>query len=567
LLRVCSGVARALSGTLLLYAHFGLCNGLFKMRIKFVPLIVTLVPLLLRGQGLNPSSFSLFNRPADVWPTYNGDYSGRRFSDLNAINQSNIDRLKIDWIYRITSVGPQRGVGGPTIKSTPLLVNGILYFTVPDHVFAVNAHTGEELWQYDFQDQGGHLVGQRGVAMYGNWLYFLTPDGWFISLNASDGKERWRKKVADEKLQYFTTISPLIVKNHVIVGVGGDAMDVRGYLEARDPETGEVQWKWWSEPLKMGDPGSNTWPSQEAMDHGGGMTWLPGTYDPDLNLIYWGTGNANPVFAGQSRQGSNLYTASIVALNPDNGKLAWYFQGSPHDTHDWDNVETPVLFDATIDGKPRKLLAQAGRCGWFFVLDRTNGKNLVSRPFSGTGNWAKGVDAKGQPIPDPAKEPKVNGSMIDMPAMGATNWPPPSYDPQTELFYVNGTEGYGIAYLYDTSAHPEGYGGGGGGNFDSRSALFAIDIHNGNIKWKHEVQPQGFGGGMTGGILTTAGHLLFTGDSTSLTAFDPATGKILWHQRLMSSVSNGPSTYTLDGKQYVLVGAGDSLYALTLAGQ
>jgi alcohol dehydrogenase (cytochrome c) len=192
------------------------------------------------------------------------------------------------------------------------------------------------------------------------------------------------------------------------------------------------------------------------------------------------------------------------------------------------------------------------------VLDRTNGKNLVSKPFSGTGNWAKGVDSKGQPIPDPDKEPKIDGSMIDMPAMGATNWPPPSYDPQTELFYVNGTEGYGVAYLYDTTANPEGYGGGGGGNFDSRSALFALDIHTGNVKWKHEHA-------MSGGIITTAGHLLFTGDSGSLQAFDPATGKVLWHQQLMSALSNGPSSYLLDGKQYIIVGAGDSLYALTLA--
>ena len=188
----------------------------------------------------------------------------------------------------------------------------------------------------------------------------MTPDGWFISLNAKDGKERWRKKVADEKLQYFTTMAPLIVKNHILVGVGGDAMDVRGYLESRDPETGELQWRWWTTPEKMGDPGSETWPNLDAMDHGGGMTWLPGTYDPELNLLYWGTGNANPVFAGQSRKGANLWTASIVALNPDTGKLAWYFQASPHDTHDWDNVETPVLFDATIDGQPRKLLAPGG---------------------------------------------------------------------------------------------------------------------------------------------------------------------------------------------------------------
>lgn len=533
--------------------------------MKLAPALLFLSAAIVQAQSLDPKTLTLFKQPPDVWPTYNGDYSGRRFSELDQINQSNIDRLKIEWMYRITSVGPQRGVGNPAIKSTPLLVNGILYFTIPDHVFAIDARTGEHLWQFDHEDKGGHLVGQRGVGMYGNWLYFLTPDGWFISLNAKDGKERWRKKIADEKLQYFTTMAPIIVRNHVIVGVGGDAMDVRGFLESRDPETGELQWRWWSEPEKPGDPGSETWPSKASMDHGGGMTWLPGTYDPDLNLLYWGTGNANPVFAGQSRKGANLWTASIVALNPDTGKLAWWFQASPHDTHDWDNVETPVLFDAVIDGKPRKLLAQGARCGWFFVLDRTNGKNLVSKPFAGTGNWAKGVDAKGQPIPDPAKEPKVDGSMIDMPAMGATNWPPPSYDPQTELFYLNGTEGYGMAYLYDTSEEPEGYGGGAGGNYDPRSALFALDIRTGQIRWKHE--HEGTSGGLTGGVLTTAGHLLFTGDSGSLVAFDPANGKILWHQKLTSSVSNGPSTWMLNGKQYIIAGAGDTLYAFTLAGQ
>jgi alcohol dehydrogenase (cytochrome c) len=175
-----------------------------------------------------------------------------------------------------------------------------LYFTIPDHIFAIDARTGEHIWQYDFQDKGGHLVGQRGVGMYGNWLYFVSPDGWFISLNAKDGKERWRKKIADEKLQYFTTMAPLVVKDHIIVGVGGDAMDVRGYLESRNPETGDLEWRWYTTPVKMGDPGSETWPTQESMDHGGGMTWMPGTYDPELNLLYWGTGNANP-FSPDSR--------------------------------------------------------------------------------------------------------------------------------------------------------------------------------------------------------------------------------------------------------------------------
>ncbi len=517
------------------------------------------LPLLLTAQGLDPAK--LLQPPTDTWPTYNGDYSGRRYSTLAQINQSNIGSLALNWMYRIANIGPQRGVGNPEIKSTPLLVNGILYFTIPDHVWAVNARTGEELWHYSWVDHGGHLVGNRGVGMYRDWLYFFGPDGWFISLNARDGKERWRKKIADEKMQYFTTTAALVVKNHVIIGVGGDAMDVPGFLESRDPDTGELQWRWNTAP-RPGEPGSETWPNQAAMEHGGGMTWLPGTYDPDLNLIYWGTGNPNPVYAGQGRKGANLWTCSIVALNPDTGKLVWYFQGSPHDTHDWDNIETPVLFDAEVSGQKRKLLAQAARNGFFFVLDRTNGKSLVSKGFVGV-NWAKGIDEKGQPIPDPAKEPKVDGSIIDTPGGGGTNWPPPSFSPDTGLFYVNARRGYSVAYLTDTDDHPEGYGGGGGGGL-SEPLLEALDYKTGKVVWSH-VYPTGNFGNAGAGILTTAGKLLFTGDPASnLIAYDPATGRILWHFRAPSIVSNGPMTYQLDGKQYLVVGAGDTLYAFAL---
>ncbi len=293
------------------------------LRSFLLTALALLISQFAAAQGLDPKALRLFNPPADAWPTYNGDYSGRRYSPLKQISASNLGSLQLAWMYRIAGIGPQRGVGNPVVKSTPLMANGVLYFTIPDHVFAVNARTGEAIWQYDWEDRGGHLVGNRGLGMYGQWLYFLGPDGWFISLDAATGKERWRKKVADEKLQYFTTMAPMIVKNHVLVGVSGDAMDVRGYLDARDPETGQLQWRWWTEPQKPGDPGSETWPSKAAMDHGGGMTWLPGTYDPELNLLYWGTGNANPVYAGQSRQGANLWTASIVALNPDTGRLVW----------------------------------------------------------------------------------------------------------------------------------------------------------------------------------------------------------------------------------------------------
>jgi alcohol dehydrogenase (cytochrome c) len=535
-----------------------------RFRRTFLLTALALVPQLALAQGLDPKALSLFNPPADAWPTYNGDYSGRRYSPLRQIDASNLGSLGIAWMYRISGVGPLRGVGSPVIKSTPLMANGVLYFTIPDHVFALNARSGELIWQFDWEDHGGHLVGNRGVGMYGQWLYFLGPDGWFISLDAATGKERWRKKVADEKLQYFTTMAPLVVKNHVLVGVSGDAMDVRGYLEARDPETGDLQWRWWTEPEKPGDPGSETWPNQAAMNHGGGMTWLSGTYDPQLNLLYWGTGNANPVYAGQSRRGANLWTASIVALNPDTGKLAWWFQASPHDTHDWDNVETPVLFDAAIDGQPRKLLAQAARCGYFFVLDRTNGRNLVSKGFTGV-NWSKGVDAKGQPIPDPAKEPKVDGSLIDIPAGGGTNWPAPSYDPDTGLFYVNASRGYSIAYLTDTDPKPEGYGGRGGA-LTSEAVLEALDTRTGDIRWSHTYPSGGFATAGPG-ILTTAGKVLFTGDlAQNLIAYDPAAGTILWHFTLPQNVSNGPSTWMLDGRQYLIVGAGDTLFAFAPAG-
>jgi acido-empty-quinoprotein group A len=508
------------------------------------------------AQLLDPAKLS--QPPTDTWPTYNGDYSGRRFSPLTQINAANVGELALNWMYR-TNTGLMRGVGSVQIKCTPLEVNGILYLTVPDHVWAVDARTGEELWHYSWVDHGGHLLGNRGVGMYGNWLYFLAPDGWFISLNAKDGTERWRVQVADVKLQYFTTMAPLVIRNHVIVGVGGDAMDMPGYLEARDPETGALQWRWNTEP-RPGEAGAETWPNAGAMEHGGGMTWMPGTYDRELNLLYWGTGNPNPVYAGQGRKGANLWTCSIVALSPDTGKLVWYFQASPHDTHDWDNVETPVLIDGEFRGRQRKMLAQAARNGYFFVLDRTNGKNLVSQPYTGI-NWSKGTDSAGQPIPNPKKEPQPDGALLNINSYGGTNWFPPSFDPETGLFYVNATRGYSLAYLTDTEEKPEGYGG-SGRSLWFQSVLEAIDYQSGQVRWHHDFPGNALN---AAGMLTTAGKLLFTGDpSGNLIAFDPARGRILWHFHLPASITNGPMTYELDGQQFLVAGAGDTLYAFAL---
>ena len=533
-----------------------------------------LLPANLCAQMLDPA---LLLKPATTaWPTYNGDYSGRRFSTLDQINQSNISQLKPAWVYKANvgetpgaivggegkppAAGGERNAFGTSIKATPLMVDGILYFTTPDNTWAVDARTGKEIWHYFWRTRGGIHIGNRGVGMYGNWLFFETPDNYLVSLDAKTGKERWHTEIADVKQEYFSTPAPIVVGNHIIIGVGGDSLDVPGFLEAHDPETGATQWKWWSEPMKKGDPGADSWPDEYSMRHGGGMTWIPGTYDPELHLYYVGTGNPNPVMAGQSRKGTDLFTCSIVALNVDTGKMAWYFQTSPHDTHDWDAAQTPVLFDGEIDGKPRKLIAQANRNGYFFVLDRVTGKNIVTYPFLETLNWSKGVDKDGVPIPNPEKEPQVPGVLVSPPSGGATNWPPPSFNPETGLFYVSTSASYSVFYLTDTDPHPEGYGAAEKNSGGLGNTLRAIDYKTGKTTWRHDWP----GGGGSSGLLSTAGKLLFAGDGSShLVAFDPANGKIIWHTDLAANISNGPETYVLDGKQYLVVGAGAQLYAFS----
>jgi alcohol dehydrogenase (cytochrome c) len=541
---------------------------------------VVLLPQALPAQGLDPAL--LTKPPTDAWPTHHGDYSGRRYSTLKQIDTRTVRNLTLAWIYRANTSqggaqiggegpeGPTPGggmaaFGGLAIKSTPLLVNGVLYFSAPDHAWAVDARTGRELWHFFWRTRGGIHIGNRGVGMYGEWLYFLTPDNYFVSLEAATGKERWHKEIASIKREYFSTAAPIIIRNHVILGVGGDSLDVPGYLESRDPETGEVQWRWYTTP-RAGEPGSETWPDEYSAAHGGGMPWIPGTYDPELNLYYFGTGNANPVLAGQSRAGDNLWTCSIVALNPDTGKMAWYFQATPHDTHDWDSAQVPILIDGVIDGKPRKLIAQANRNGHFFVLDRTNGKHLVTAPMVDSLNWTKGIDAKGRPIPNPAKDASVPGTLVSPTTDGVTNWPPPSYSPDTGLFYVGTHEAFSVFYLTDTDPRPQGWGAAERRVGSLGSSLKAIDYRTGKARWSHPLAMSagGAAGGPTG-LLSTAGGLLFGNDGAgNFVAYDAATGKPLWHAGLGANTSNGPQTFLLDGRQYVVVGAGDSLFAFTL---
>lgn len=518
---------------------------------------------------------TLLNPLGAQWPTYNGDYSGRRYSSLRLINDGNVENLSLRWMARITDAGPGAGVtpgrgGAPVvggsmgsavrIAGTPLMVNGMLYFTANDNAWCVDARNGREMWHWyrTSVGNGGLGTNNKGVAIYGNWVYFLTRDDFLVSLDATTGKQRWIKPVADPKQFYFSSAPPVIVGNHVLIGTGGDNLDIPGFLQSRDPETGDEQWTRYTTP-RAGEPGTESWPDTYASTHGGGGPWIPGSYDPDLNLYYFGTGNPNPVYAPQSREGKNLYTCTILAINPDTGKIAWYFQSSPHDTHDWDAVQTPILFDGVVNGQKRKLLAQASRNGYFFVLDRQTGKNVLTAPMIDTLNWSRGISATGEPEPNSAKEPSVGGTLVAPSSGGVTGWQPPAFNPDTGLFYVNTSQSYSIFYLSDTDDHPEGYGGieSGGGSVGP-GALQAIDYRTGKPAWRHE-----WISGSGGGILTTAGNLLFTANGNKLIAFNATNGNILWGTSLLAGPA-APITYLLDGKQYVTVIAADVVYAFVM---
>src|SRR5437868_8302508 len=366
---------------------------------------LVLAPAILMGQGVNPGD--LVKPLKESWPTYNGDYSGKRYSALTQINQSNVKQLTLAWMTRVTpgagDAATGRGarfgrgganlivggegpgditIGGGTIKASALEVDGVLYFTMPDNAWAVDARDGRELWHYFWKTKGGTHIGNRGVGMWRNYLFMETPDDYLVSLDAKTGKERWHIEIADLSQGYFSTPAPVVVGNHVLVGTGND-IDAPGFLQSFDPETGELQWKTYMVPMKKGDPGLDTWASLDAARHGGAQTWIPGAYDPETKRYIIGTGNPTPGYTGQGRPGDNLFTCSIIAVNVDTGKMAWYYQTSPHDTHDWDSAQTPILVDGTFRGSgPRKMVLTASRNGYYFTIDRMTGEHMVTSQFS-----------------------------------------------------------------------------------------------------------------------------------------------------------------------------------------
>jgi alcohol dehydrogenase (cytochrome c) len=492
------------------------------------------------AQGLDPAT--LLNPPADTWPTYHGDYSGQRHSRLTQITPANVSQLTLAWAFQ-TGQSAQ-------IKSTPILVNGVLYLSAPDNLWAIDARSGRQLWSYRYPDNTGFHIGHRGVAVYKDFVYLTTPDAHLVALDARTGKVRWDVVIADAKKGYWSTNAPLLVRNHLIVGVAGDFDNLPGILTSFDPETGKTQWVFYSTP-PPGTPGSQSGGAT------GGQMWMTGTYDPQLNLVYVGTGNPTPVLNGDARPGDNPWTCSIVAINPDTGKLEWGFQATPHDTHDWDAAEVPVLVDGTFDGIQRKMVMQASRNGYFFVLDRANGTSLLTTSFA-TVNWAKGIDKAGRPIPNPDKDPARNGRLVAPNEGGGTNYRSPSFDPSTGLLIVSAQDGYGI-YFYKPEHGAYGWAGADYG-VGSKGVLRAIDYRTGAIRWSHAL-----GDGAAGaGVLTTSTGLVFTGDSMgNVLGLRTTDGATLWHSAI-GRVGNSPITYELDGRQYVVVGGGGVLYGWAL---
>jgi alcohol dehydrogenase (cytochrome c) len=508
-------------------------------------LFAVLLPLCVHAQGELPNIAALLPEPPpDSWLTYHGDYSGQRHSPLQQITPDNVHTLGLAWAW--TS-------GSGSLKGVPLMVDGIVYITSVDHMWALDARTGREIWHYASEQHPGFRIGQRGTAIWGDLVYLTTPDARLEAIDRFSGEQRWEIQIADGSRGYWSTNAPLLIRDHLIVGVSGDFDNLPGLLRSYHPATGELQWTFYS-----------TLPSDlrtETTDNAyGGQMWMTGTYDPELNLLYVGTGNPTPVLNSEARPGNNEWTGSIVALNPDTGELAWGFQVAPHDTHDWDAAEVPVLVDAEFNGQQRKLLLQASRNGYYVVLDRVTGENLLSTTFARV-NWSLGEDELGRPINDPDKFPRKAGALISPDEAGATNYRSPGFDPATGLLIVSAADAYGI-YFYKEEHGDYGWAGADYG-VQSTGYLRALQYETGALVWEKPI----YSGNGAAGVLTTATGLTFTGDGiNNALALESATGKTLWHSGI-GRVGNMPVTWMLDGRQHVLLAAGSTLFSFVLPKQ
>jgi alcohol dehydrogenase (cytochrome c) len=498
--------------------------------------------------------------PAENWPSYNGDYTGRRYSALDQINPSNVEQLRAQWVFHSRNHS--------RLEVTPVVINGLMIVTSANHAIALDARSGREVWHYSRPDSEGliddasrHL--NRGVGVWQSRVYMETDNAHLLCLDGRSGNLLWDVAYAADNKNYGATSAPLVVKDKVIVGTSGGDDGVRGFVAAFDTLSGKEAWRFWTIPAP-GEFGSSSWPGKMYL-RGGGTTWMPGTYDPELNLLYWTTSNPAPDFDGSVRPGDDLYTDCVLALDPDTGKLKWYFQFTPHDLFDYDATETPVLIDTEYKGEQKKLLVQANRNGFLYVLDRVTGTFLSATRFAQKLNWATGIDSKGRPIRTDVK-PTAQGTKVCPGVVGATNWYSPSYSELTRLFYFKALEECGIFFV-KPQEFAEGVTFYSTGvkhipNEKGQKILLAFDLQTEQFVWKY---PQINSGYSSGGTMTTASGLVFFGDdSNAFEAVDARTGKPLWHFNVGQSVDASPMTYSVLGKQYVAIAAGSDIFSFAL---
>ena len=529
-------------------------------------MLLALIPAALQAQVTFERLLHPDREPRN-WLTYSGGYAGRRYSTLDQIGRANVKNLENRWVFQAQSL--------QVFESTPLVVDGVMYLTqAPNDVVALDAATGRIFWvyRYDPAPDARLCCGavNRGLAILGDTLYLGTIDAHLVALDAKDGRPIWNVAVADYSAGYSITHAPLIVRNSVVVGVSGGEFGIRGFIAAYDASTGKQAWRFHTIP-GPGEPGHETWRGDD-WQHGGGSAWITGSYDPALNLIYWGTGNPGPDWNPDQRPGDNLYTDCAVALDANTGKLEWHYQFTPHDAADWDAVQVPVLVDAQWNGSERKLLLWANRNGFFYVFDRATGKFLSGRPFVKQ-NWATGFDDNGRPV----RASLAEDARVYPGVQGGTNWYSPSYSPRTGLFYISAWDDYSSVFIRQPMEYRPGQRFMGGrarsgvpalrrGPINTwteaagHGAVVAMDPLSGEKKWEfkmHDVTDSG--------ILTTAADLLFAGGREGyFFALDARDGSLLWKTSLGGQIAAGPVTYEVNGKQYVAVAAGHSLFAFAL---
>jgi alcohol dehydrogenase (cytochrome c) len=507
------------------------------------------------------------------WLTFSGDYTGQRHSPLRQLTPKNVSGLVPQWVFQ-TDIP---GMAGRGIENTPLVVDGILYVTGNnDTAWALDGRTGRPIWSYRRRLPANFIVSvccgpvNRGFGILGDRLYMGTLDAHLIALNRKTGEVIWDVAVGDLKKANAITAAPLVIKNKVIIGVSGGDYSSRGYINAYDAQSGELAWHFNTIPMP-GEPGSDTWPNADVAARGGGAVWVTGSYDPALNLVYYGTGNPNPDYYGDDRQGDNLYTCSLVALDADTGKLRWHYQFTPHDVHDWDSAHVPVQADLKIGGQTRKVIMVANRNGFFYTLDRENGKLLVAKPFIDGSNWAKEIGQDGRPI---ILDNLGTAEKCLPDNHGGTNFQPPTFSPELGLFFVTAHETC-ATWLGVKPTEPIEMGvrvpSGGRTLVEGRnqfSALRAIDPTTGQRRWEHKYRdyPSSVALDLTGGVMSTASGLVFTGDNEGyFHAFDGESGKELWSFETGAPVwGSAAVTYMLDGRQWVVTTAGLTFTAFAL---